>query len=46
MNLLDPAARSRATTLATEGLAHIDHENLTLVGRGRALVDPIAAELI
>jgi oxygen-independent coproporphyrinogen-3 oxidase len=46
MSLLDAAARSRATTLATEGLAHIDRDTLTLVGRGRALVDPIAAELI
>jgi hypothetical protein len=46
MSLLDPAAHSRATNLASEGLARIDHETLILVGRGRALVDPIAAELI
>jgi oxygen-independent coproporphyrinogen-3 oxidase len=46
MSLLDSAARSRAITLTTEGLARIDGQTLTLVGRGRALVDPIAAELI
>ena len=46
MNLLDAAARARAETLANEGLARIDRDTLTLVGRGRALVDPIAAELI
>ena len=46
MNLLDAAARARAETLANEGLARIDCDTLTLVGRGRALVDPIAAELI
>lgn len=46
MTLLDASARSRALTLATEGLAHIDHDTLTLINRGRALVDPIAAELI
>lgn len=46
ISLLDPTARSRALTLATEGLAHIDDDTLTLINRGRALVDPIAAELI
>ena len=46
MSLLDPVARARAVNLASEGLAHIDHDTLTLAGRGRALVDPIAAELI
>jgi hypothetical protein len=46
MSLLDSAARSRAITLTTEGLARIDGQTLTLVDRGRALVDPIAAELI
>ena len=46
ISLLDAAAHSRALTLAAEGLAHIDHDTLTLINRGRALVDPIAAELI
>jgi oxygen-independent coproporphyrinogen-3 oxidase len=46
LSLLDPAAHSRASNLASEGLARIDQNTLILVGRGRALVDPIAAELI
>jgi hypothetical protein len=41
-----PFARSRANHLAHEGLARIDGPRLVLIQRGRALVDPIAAELI
>jgi oxygen-independent coproporphyrinogen-3 oxidase len=44
--LLDTAARSRAQTLAAEGLARIDRDHLILIHHGRALVDPIAAELV
>ena len=46
MDLLDPAARVRAELLVEENLARIASGSLTLIGRGRALVDPIAAELI
>jgi oxygen-independent coproporphyrinogen-3 oxidase len=44
--LLDDAAAQRAATLAAEGLARIEGDRLMLAGRGRALVDPIAAELL
>ena len=44
--LLDRAARMRADDLAGEGLARIADGRLLLVGRGRALVDPIAGELV
>ncbi len=46
LELLDSAALTRAETLATEGLASISGGRLILIHRGRALVDPIAAELI
>ena len=46
LTLLDAGARQRAHILAGEGLARITDGRLMLVGRGRALVDPIAAELI
>jgi oxygen-independent coproporphyrinogen-3 oxidase len=46
LDLLDPAGRARAEHLAATGLARISAHTLTLAGRGRALVDPIAAELI
>lgn len=46
LDLLDHAGRERACQLAGEGLATIDGDSLQLTGRGRALVDPIAAELI
>jgi len=46
IGLLDPPALARAEVLAQENLARIAAGRLTLVGRGRALVDPIAAELI
>jgi oxygen-independent coproporphyrinogen-3 oxidase len=38
--------QQRIQTLTEEGLARIEAQHLILVGRGRALVDPIAAELI
>jgi oxygen-independent coproporphyrinogen-3 oxidase len=44
--LLDDAALQRAAALAEEGLAVIADGRLMLVGRGRALVDPVAAELV
>ena len=46
VELLDPPALARAGLLVQENLARITGGRLTLVGRGRALVDPIAAELI
>ena len=46
MELLDAAGRQRAGDLAGEGLASITENRFQLAGRGRALVDPIAAELI
>lgn len=46
IDLLDPAARVTANTLVTEGLAVIDGGRLILAGRGRALVDAIATELV
>lgn len=44
--LLDAAALPRAATLIDEGLAEIHGSRLRLIARGRALVDPIAAELV
>jgi oxygen-independent coproporphyrinogen-3 oxidase len=46
ISLLAPAALNRAKHLAQEGLLQLNDERLTLIHRGRALVDPIAAELI
>jgi oxygen-independent coproporphyrinogen III oxidase len=46
LDLLDAAAVQRAAALADEGLAVIAGGRMTLVGRGRALVDPVAAELL
>jgi len=46
MDLLDPPARARAELMVHENLARITGGRLILAGRGRALVDPIAAELI
>jgi oxygen-independent coproporphyrinogen-3 oxidase len=46
LTLLDPAARDRAVTLTEEGLARIEKDRLILIHHGRALVDPIAAELV
>ena len=44
LSLLEDTARAR--TLVGEGLARIENERLILIHHGRALVDPIAAELI
>ena len=46
LDLLDPAARRRAAALAAEGLARLTADRLILISRGRALVDPIAADLV
>ncbi len=46
LDLLDAAGRTRAGVLVEEGLAEFpDSATLRLCGRGRSLVDPIAAEL-
>jgi len=44
--LLDPEARDRAAELVGQGLARFVDERLVLIQHGRALVDPIAAELV
>ncbi len=46
LDLLSPEARARAAHFASEGLAVLGEGRLTLAGQGRALVDPIAAELV
>ena len=47
MAMLDDDARARAEAIAAEGLAEITAQGrLLLRGKGRALVDPISAELI
>jgi oxygen-independent coproporphyrinogen-3 oxidase len=46
LSLLEEKARERAAVLAEEGIASIGGGRLVLTGRGRALVDPIAAELV
>jgi len=46
LSLLDEAGRQRAKILAQDGMARVSDDRLTLAGVGRALVDPIAAELI
>ena len=46
LDLLDEAGRDRAASLANEGMAALEGERLKLKGIGRALVDPIVAELI
>ncbi len=46
LDLLSADAITRARTLADEGLARIDGRQLILIHHGRALVDPIAAELV
>jgi len=46
LSLLQPEALSRAETIAAEGMATIDGKHLILIHHGRALVDPIAAELV
>ena len=44
--LLDSDARQRVETLVEEGLASIAGDHLVLIHHGRALVDPIAADLV
>ncbi len=46
LDLLSPDAITRARNLADEGLARIDGRQFILIHHGRALVDPIAAELV
>jgi oxygen-independent coproporphyrinogen-3 oxidase len=46
LHLLDEDGQRHAAFLAEEGLAIITETRLVLVHRGRALVDPIAAELV
>jgi oxygen-independent coproporphyrinogen-3 oxidase len=46
LSLLAMEARQRAAAFVAEGLARIENEHLILAGQGRALVDPIAAELV
>ena len=46
LTLLDEAGRRRAENLTDEGLARMADGRLVLIHHGRALVDPIAAELI
>jgi oxygen-independent coproporphyrinogen-3 oxidase len=46
LDLLNPDAIARARNLADEGLARIEGQRLILIHHGRALVDPIAAELV
>ena len=46
LSLLDKQARQRAQNLEADGMARIENERLVLIHHGRALVDPIAAELI
>lgn len=46
LDLLSPEARFRAHGLVQEGLAKFSENQLALIHHGRALVDPIAADLI
>jgi oxygen-independent coproporphyrinogen-3 oxidase len=46
LDLLSPESRERASHFASEGLARIEGNQLILIHHGRALVDPIAAELV
>ena len=46
LDMLDHAARARAEIFVQEGLACVADGCLTLIHRGRALVDAIAAELV
>lgn len=46
LDLLTSEALERALLFAEEGLARIQHGRLVLIHHGRALVDPIAAELV
>lgn len=46
LDLLSPESRSRAAHFADEGLARLAGNQFILIHHGRALVDPIAGELI
>ena len=46
LDLLDAVGKSQAQILAAEGLAKITDQSFILIQRGRALVDPIAADLV
>jgi len=46
LSLLNTDALFRAETIAAEGMATLTGERLILIHHGRALVDPIAAELV
>lgn len=46
LQLLSADSRERAVHLSTEGLAKIQGDQFILIHHGRALVDPIAAELV
>jgi oxygen-independent coproporphyrinogen III oxidase len=46
LDLLSSDSRARAAHFASEGLARIEENQLILIHHGRALVDPIAAELV
>jgi oxygen-independent coproporphyrinogen-3 oxidase len=46
LDLLSPESQTRAQHLVSENLAHIQGTRLILIHHGRALVDPIAAELV
>ncbi|MEX1049307.1 MAG: radical SAM family heme chaperone HemW [Akkermansiaceae bacterium] len=46
LSLLSPESRARAAHFAAENLARIEGGQLVLIHHGRALVDPIAAELV
>lgn len=46
LDWLNPQGAASATHLAAEGLARIEANRFILIHHGRALVDPIAAELI
>ncbi len=46
LDLLTAESRERERHFATEGLARIEGNQLILIHHGRALVDPIAAELV
>jgi oxygen-independent coproporphyrinogen III oxidase len=46
LDLLESGVMGRAKTLVEEGLARISGDRFILIHHGRALVDPIAAELV
>ncbi len=46
LDLLDAGARRRAAHFAEEGLARVENGRLVLIHHGRALVDPIVADLV